>query len=47
MYQERDIQSVSEKVLMDLVAEGKVPDPKRFDVVTVCSENAVDSMSRP
>jgi hypothetical protein len=41
MYRERDIQSVSEKVLMDLVAEGKVPDPKRFDVVTVCGENQV------
>jgi hypothetical protein len=39
MYQERDIQSVSEKVVMELVAKGKLPDPKPFDVVSVCSEN--------
>jgi hypothetical protein len=38
-YKELDSQSVSEKVVMDLVAKGELPDPGTFGIMSVCGEN--------
>jgi hypothetical protein len=37
-YRELDSQSPSEKVVMELVAKGKLPNPESFDIMSVCGE---------
>ncbi|MSQ98623.1 MAG: hypothetical protein EXR85_04915 [Xanthomonadales bacterium] len=39
MHKERDTQSPAEKVVAELVAKGKLPDPATFGIMSVCGEN--------
>jgi hypothetical protein len=37
-YKAMDAQTVTEALIEEQVAAGKMPDPKEFDITTVCSD---------